>query len=149
MYEYLVSNQEKMQYSTLIRILFLKNSGDGKESNWASTGTLYNTSRRYLNQGTTSCLLYSQLNFPFTHSFDISLTLVFPTHLSKQQASESVWASSMKEPRPWGLKGSLQGGREGMKTVIDWLTARRMIRLQEEFRQHPADETAWGPGAKL
>ena len=69
-YEYLVWNQEKMQYSTLIRILFLKNSGDGKESNWASTGTLYNTSRRYLNQGTTSCLLYSQSNFSFTHSFD-------------------------------------------------------------------------------
>jgi len=70
-YDCLVWNQEKMQCSTLIRILFLKNSGDGKESNWASTGTLYNTSRRYLNQGTTSCLLYNQSNFSFTHSFDI------------------------------------------------------------------------------
>ena len=40
-----------------------------------------------------------------------------PAHLSEHQASESVWASSMKEPRPWGLERSPKVGREGIETA--------------------------------
>ena len=46
------------------------------------------------------------------------LTLIAHTHthtrtrLSKQQANESVWASLMKKPRPWGLERSLQARKE-------------------------------------
>ena len=46
------------------------------------------------------------------------LTIIAHTHthtrtlLSKQQANESVWASLMKKPRPWGLERSLQARKE-------------------------------------
>ena len=49
---------------------------------------------------------------------DQQLNLIIPwvpSHLSQQQVSESVWAYLINKPRPWGLEGSLQGGREGKK----------------------------------